>query len=127
MVNRTRLQLIALAMRDTLDLALRAGRPEPYVIRQLPGGLDLILQYRLGRYTLVLRRDNVSASPEELSVVADAFGLDLDSQLPDHYRLSHPHPDTGRPLTYHCIRLSWRETSAGTHPAGYQCAAPPEA
>ena len=108
-----KLTQVAATMRQNLDLARQVHKPDAYITRELPHGLVIIRGYTAsGREYLVIRRENVYPSPTELQLVATAFGLDLDTFIPDQYRRSERHAVSGRQITWCCLRLQWCETPA---------------
>ncbi len=107
-----KLNQIAATMHNTLELAVRYGRPDPYIERSLPGGLQLILSAQPGHQrTLTLRREGVPPSDTEVSVCAAAFGLS-DIAEPVRATLTQRHPTTGRKITYQVVHLRWIERPA---------------
>jgi len=107
---------VAAYMRENLALARNLQRPAAYIERELPRGLSIIHGYtEAGNHYLVMRREGVYPSPVEVQTVCEAFGLQYESLLPDHYRRPDRQRITGRPLVWHCVRVQWRETDRQPH------------
>lgn len=125
-MNPEQLRRQAAAMHDIVLLAIANRVDQPYVSRTLFRDLQVIHGWTAQRFYLVLRREDDYPTTDEITAVADAFGLHLETVIPEHYTRDERHPATNRRLVWRCVRLQWQEADVpGEAPVAWRRAAVP--
>lgn len=100
-MSRSKLQAIADGMRQTIQ-----DRPKAWTPYRLAGGLQMILAHDGLSWRLILRRENVFPSNNEIEICAAVFGAP-EGTTPVQRKYSEM--SGGMTTRWHAVELNWRE------------------
>lgn len=96
------------ALRVLADGLLAAAVNQPLPAERSWHGFQIAMQIHGERRRLVIGRRDRPPTPDEARTIAAEFGAPEDTPGAAGKRKVR-HPETGLPVTYHVVELTWRE------------------